>query len=378
MRWKRRGTVAILFTVAALVILSLLLFPACCCVPRPPANDGIPRPAPVSSVGYATFDVPKEAIPAKKTATEMRNVLFRIDPTIILHVHELLAEMHDKEIGTPLNFDDPSSFVIEIAYARVGVDGRSLTDLMNHYVFNYPGAPLRDLTVSMQNGQLKQEGIIHKVIDIPFSLLADVSVTPGGEIRLHPTSIRICGLNGKGLMKAVGISLEKFLDLSKAKGVRAEKNDLLLDPLKLLPPPAMEGTLTGIEITPDEMVQIFGSPEKMAKLSLPVEAKNYMFFKNGTLRMGKLFMVRAEMEVIDTDPSDPFDFFLAHYNNQLVAGFTRNLPDYGLAVHMRDFADLGKPRRPGEELAPGEPGDAGSEARGSRLEARGPRLEPRK
>ena len=59
-----------------------------------------------------------------------------------------------------------------------------------------------------------------------------------------------------------------------------------------------------------------------------------------------------DMQVIDTDPSDPFDFFIDEYNAQLVAGFDRNRSNYGLTVYMRDFDDLGKPPRPGEKLAP--------------------------
>jgi len=77
-----------------------------------------------------------------------------------------------------------------------------------------------------------------------------------------------------------------------------------------------------------------------------------MFFRDGTLRMGKLYFVRADMQVVDTDPRDLFDFFVDYYNNQLVQGFTRNQPDYGLKVFMRDFEDLGKPRQPGERLPP--------------------------
>ena len=77
-----------------------------------------------------------------------------------------------------------------------------------------------------------------------------------------------------------------------------------------------------------------------------------MLYRGGTLRMGKLLMVDADMQVTDTDPSDPFDFVIDGYNEQLVAGFTRNQSNFGLLVYMRDFNDLGKPPRPGERLIP--------------------------
>lgn len=122
-----------------------------------------------------------------------------------------------------------------------------------------------------------------------------------------------------------------------------EKNDLLIDPLAVLPALTVEGKVVGVRVDGDELIQEWHLEEEAAApLHSPSpEEPNDMHFEGGTLRMGKLFMVRADMEVIDLDPSDPFDFFIDYYNNQLVAGRSENQPDYGLKVFMRDFADLG-------------------------------------
>ena len=40
------------------------------------------------------------------------------------------------------------------------------------------------------------------------------------------------------------------------------------------------------------------------------------------------------------DPKDPFDFYLDHYRDQLVAGYTKITPAFGLRVFMRDFYKL--------------------------------------
>jgi hypothetical protein len=63
-------------------------------------------------------------------------------------------------------------------------------------------------------------------------------------------------------------------------------------------------------------------------------------------------MLEADMEVIDTDTSDPFAFFIDHYNDELVAGYEYNRPNYGLTVFMRDASDLGTPLKAGERMAP--------------------------
>ncbi|HEX9163682.1 MAG TPA: hypothetical protein VF980_18385 [Thermoanaerobaculia bacterium] len=334
-----------------LIVTFFTLFACCCPGARPRATSSVPENA-SPPIGTANLAVPTEAVPARHTETQMRNVKFHIDRTAALHIHDLRGQMFDKEEGKPLNFDNPRSFIVRMFNGHVGVDGQTLTDLMNRYVFNYPGAPLKNLVVSFEDGHLVQEGFMHKIIDIPFRMIAEVSATPDGWIRIHPVKIEICNLNGEALMKAFGISLEKVMTKLPA-GVRVKKNDVEIEPLAILPPPKIEGRLASVTVEGNELMQVFDDGSHPAPLQPPEpDVKNYMYFRNGTLRMGKLFMVTADMQVIDTDPSDPFDFFIEEYNAQLVAGSTRNRPDYGLTVYMRDYEDLGKPPRPGERLAP--------------------------
>ena len=55
----------------------------------------------------------------------------------------------------------------------------SLDNLMNRYVFGYANPPLRNLHASIEGNQLRQEGIMHKIVDIPFTMWADVSADHG-------------------------------------------------------------------------------------------------------------------------------------------------------------------------------------------------------
>jgi hypothetical protein len=348
-RWKPLAIV----TSTTTILLSLLLLPACCCLHRGPAAGwGPPPPIKVTPLGAADIPIPTMASSHAPTQTEMHHVLFHIDQDSELDIHRMRGVLQAKEAGAPLNLDDKRTFVMKLDTAEIGMTGPSLDVLLNRYVFGYPGAPLRELHISMAGTQLKQEGIIHKIVDIPFTMYANVSADHG-LIRIHPTKIDICGINGIGLLKAVGQSLEKMLALPKERGVSAEKNDLLLDPEKILPPPSVELKLTAVRVAGDELIQEFDAGQHLQALvpGRPDE-KNWMYFHGGTLRMGKLLMVDADMQVVDTDPADPFDFFIDHYNDQLVAGFSRNQANYGLVVYMRDFNDLGKPKQPDERLTP--------------------------
>jgi len=346
--WK---PVAILTSITT-VLLSLLLLPACCCVKGPLAPAIGPAKTEMPLIGSEQIPTPTEAAAKAPTQAFMRNVWFHIDQDAYLDIHTLRGEMVSKTPGAPLNFDNKTSFVLKVDTGTIGMRSASLDVLMNRYIFGYPNPPLRNLHVEPSGRQLKQSGIIHKVVDIPFTMWADVSAS-NGMIRIHPTKIDICGINGIGLLKAVGMTMEKMLKLPKERGISAQGNDLLLDPNHALPPPQVELHLVDVRIEGDELVQIFDAGRHLPELVLPhPEEKNTMYYRGGTLRMGKLLMIDADMQVVDTDPSDPFDFMIDRYNDQLVAGFTRNQPNYGLFVFMRDFDDLGKPMRPGERGVP--------------------------
>jgi hypothetical protein len=329
-----------LLTTTTTLLLSLVLLPACCCLQRLPALGNRAPVISIPSIGTEPIPTPTEAAAKAPVQGEMHNVVFHIDETTALDIHELRGELVPKEAGTPLNFDNKTTFVLKVDTATIGLNGESLDNLMNRYIFSYANPPLRDLHITMSGKQLRQQGIIHKIVDIPFTMLADVSVS-NGKIRLHPTKVDICGINGLGLLKAVGQNLEKMLPLPHDRGMSAEGNDLLLDPVKMLPPPSVELTLVSVRVEGDELIQVYDAGRHLPPLHpRHPEEKNWMYYRGGTLRMGKLLMVDADMQVVDTDPADPFDFFIDRYNDQLVAGHTQNQPDYSLLVYMRDFGKL--------------------------------------
>jgi len=277
------------------------------------------------------------------TETQFQNVDFQVASGIVLRIRELRGQMASKQHGQPVIFDDKRSFILQIDTADVALSMASLGHLMNDHVFAYHGAPLRALRFSTRNGQLAMSGVLHKVVDIPFQITATPTITDSGMIRIHPTAIRIFDVDGAGLMRALDITLSKLLDLRRAQGVTVIGNDLILDPLRILPPPSIQGRVVALRVAGNELVQVFGGAagrRRVAPLTPPDSAApNYMFFFGGTLRFGKLFMVQADMQIVDEDARDPFDFSIDEYNRQLVAGYSKNQPDMGLVVFMPDLAE---------------------------------------
>ena len=299
---------------------------------RIPAD--ITSPARVGPGENATFSRARADSGDTVTQVSMRKVNFYIIPSAALRIRTLRGQMRSLK-GGPVTFDDKNAFVIHLDYAEIGLNGSDITALMNSYIFAYPGAPLKRLKVRTSRSQVVQSGVMHKILDIPFEITADVSVTPAGLIRLHPVKTRILGVNGNDLMRAFGLSLEKILDLSKAKGVTVKGNDLFLDPVRILPPPAIEGHATAIRVDGDELVQTFGTVGAVPPLVPPDTSTGaYMYYKGGTLHFGKLLMLDAQMQIVDVRPSGLFNFSLDRYKDQLVAGYSKTLPDLGLQVFM--------------------------------------------
>jgi hypothetical protein len=308
-----------------------------------PTEVGPPVRASPDSLSRATT-------PDTVTQVAMRAVDFYVMPNAALRIRKLRGTMRSLQ-GGPVLFDDKHSFVIHMNYAEIGLNGTDITTLMNNYIFAYPGAPLKKLHVHTSGSRVVQTGTMHKILDIPFEITADVSVTPQALIRLHPVKTRILGVDGDKLMRAFGLSLQKILDLSKAKGVTVKGNDLFLDPVMILPPPAIEGHITAIRVDGDELVQTFGTLAEATPLTPPdTAATAYMFFRGGTLHFGKLLMLDAEMLIVDLRPTGWFNFDLDMYKDQLVAGYERTLPDLGLEVHMLGLEKLGTSSATASEL----------------------------
>ncbi|HEV8631311.1 MAG TPA: hypothetical protein VGV61_13415, partial [Thermoanaerobaculia bacterium] len=206
-----------------------------------------------------------------------------------------------------------------------------------------------------KDGKLRQEGILHKKIDIPFTITARVEATDDGRLRIHPLKIEVCNVNGKPLMDLLHLRMEKLLDLSGARGVTVTGNDLILDPARALPPPRMVGRVTRVRIEGDQLVQELGPTPGTPHLQAPPPppdpaVPNYMHLYGGTVRFGRLFMVATNLQIADAHPSDPFEFYLTYYDNQLAAGYSRSHLDDSLTTYMPDFSMVGKKLEPGERI----------------------------
>jgi hypothetical protein len=271
---------------------------------------------------------------------QMHNVMYHYTDNISVHLRDVGGALVPTTPGQIPVFDDKKSFSIQITAAEIAIPPQSLANILNTNVFSGADAPLKDIEVSIENGLLKIKGKLRKKGDISFETQGQLSATPDGKIRLHAEKIKALHLPVKGMMDLFGIDIADLIKNGKVKGVQAEKDDLILDPGEILPLPRITGKVTAIRLEPDNIVQRFGDPKKYAWTKVP--AQNYMAYRGNKLQFGKLLMSDADMVLIDPAPKDPFDFYLDHYQDELVAGYTKMTPQNGLRVYMVDYNKVKK------------------------------------
>jgi hypothetical protein len=274
----------------------------------------------------------------------MKNVDFHLTDTIIVHIVSLAGVLTPDGGSIPV-FDDKNSFHLEISSARVQVGTQALSNDLNEYVFAKPDAPLKHLAVTTRGNELVLKGTLASKGGISFETDGTVAATPDGQIRVHTTRIRALHLPLKGLMDVLGLDTAKLIDTKKISGIAVDKDDLILDPQQILPPPRMHGHLASIQVESGGILLVFGETgqkDKGEALSSRCGGRNFQLFRGGTVRFGKLTMSDTDLELLDDHPADPFDFSIDHYQRQLVAGYSKMSARGGLCVHMPDFGTLPK------------------------------------
>lgn len=291
-----------------------------------------------------SFSIPAQVQSTKDRSVEvqMRNVTYHFSDSVAVSISRLHGRLVPKS-DFP-DFDDKNSFTLQMESSQISITPDSLANSLNSYVFAKKDAPLKGLSIRIENSsRLRIEGKLRSKGDIPFEMTGTIKAAANGRIRLHAEGIKALHVPVKGIMDLLGVDVADVIKNGKMQGVQADKDDLILDPSALFPPPHISGKVTDVQLENGRIVLLFGRADGAMPMHVP--AANYMAFRGNRLRFGKLTMRDSDMVLIDMDAKDPFDFFFDHYQEQLVAGYTKETPSYGLRVFMRDYNKLGHRKR---------------------------------
>jgi len=289
--------------------------------------------------------LPKLGKAQSKTVSEphevhiaMKNVMYHYTGPIAVHIVQLQGELVPNKVGSIVVFDDKNSFTIAMVSAEIAISCTALAQALNEDVFSAADAPIKAVTIESKNNRLVIRGKFHQKKDVPFETIGTVSANGDGRIRLHSEHVKAAHLPVKGIMDLLGLDLARLINTNKVQGIAVDKDDLIIDPQQILPAPRIRGKVTAVRIQGNDIVQVFGSERDPHRA--PKQAGNFISLRDGEVRFGKLTMRDSDIVMVDLDEQDPFDFYIDHYQQQLIAGYTKTTPELGLRVYMRDFSKL--------------------------------------
>ena len=274
----------------------------------------------------------------KTVAARMHNVLFHFTDrsgALILDLNGALVPTGSNEMPV---FDEKSSFAVLVASAQIAISPAALSDILNTLVLNKPDAPLKDLTMTIEDGKLKMKGKLHSKGDVPFQTQGTVAVNPDGRLRITTEKVKALKIPVKGMMNLFGIELASVINTSKIAGMDTDKNDLLIDLSTLLPPPHILGKVVAVRLDKNAIVTTMKGDA--APTEIGPDSGNFMAFRGNQLRFGKLTMTDSDLVVMDMTPNDPLDWNQNRYQQQLEAGYSKITPKFGLVAFAVDFAKL--------------------------------------
>jgi hypothetical protein len=322
----RRGVLA---AIAALVLLLLLLGCAFWLGRRTAHTSAAPAvPAPdVAAVSAANKGV-------APTTVYAHNLLLRQGPHFRIYVRWIRGQMLRTHRDINPSFDDPDSFLLTISKGVISVHLQDLADFLN--AGTTTGTPLKNISIQSSGNEIELHGTVHKIV--PVKLEGELSPLPGGRVRFHVSSYSVLKMPMKGLLGVFHLKLSDLTSSSALPGVQISGNDIFFDTEKLLPAPHIQGQITTVNVSPQDLTVIYGgSADDETKLS---QWHNFIRFRGGDLDFGKLTMRDADITMIDASNAAWFDLDLVNYQAQLVNGYTRMTAQAGLEIYMPSLNTL--------------------------------------
>jgi len=209
---------------------------------------------------------------------------------------------------------------------------------MNTSVTSSPKAKVKDLRISASGNQLLIDGTMKEGVHVPFHAVADVGMTGDNRVRINVHQVKVGRLPVKGMLDALGLSMEDLIGQKGLKGMSVEGDSFVIDPRTAFPPPQIQGNITGVSVAGDGIVLRFG--EGAPRMTMG-EKGNYIAMRGGNIEYGRDEMFDSDLTMTDSTPGDPFEFYLGEYWRQMVAGTIKVTPAKALRMRVPDYSKIG-------------------------------------
>ena len=135
----------------------------------------------------------------------------------------------------------------------------------------------------------------------------------------------------KWLLNFKPFNLEKLINLPPNQHLMVRGNLMMVKPFGLFPPPHIDGKISTVHVM-SKWIELEFSGKDPAFSNIPQSgASNFIYLQGGNAQFGKIGMLGAQVQVIDKNPKNLFQFSLLNYLSYLPHSDVQ-LTDMGGAV----------------------------------------------
>ena len=289
---------------------------------------------------------------------QMQSVLLRVMNDVVLQVDSLDGVLLPSRKNEVVSLDDKNSFSLKIQNATTSISSSDLAALANDFILPRANTPLRNLSLTFNPDQsIQVKGDFHKLVDVPFSGTASLHVTPDGNMRMHLANMTVAGVIHQDVLNSLGIKVSSVAKPKRKQSFKIVGNDIIFPIDQMFPPPHVSGQLHDINISGNQLNMIFGTDkqardqEQSAVEKPSITSGSYIYFRGGTMKFALLTMSPANLELLPLKPDlhKRFEFSVDQYYQQLVAGYSKALPNKGLLVYMGDDREIQPSTQPAQK-----------------------------
>jgi hypothetical protein len=274
------------------------------------------------------------------TRIEIVGVDLHILGDAVARVERLEGTVVGDRPGEPIPLDDASRYTIEVENGVMFVGYDDLSRVMNEYTLK--GGPIGGIVMAREEdederGRVELKGRLRSGLGLSFEIEGTPEPMPDGRIRIRTEAIQALEIPVGGLMHALGLEPGDIMSGLEERGLAFDGDDMILDASRALPPPRIHGAVTSVRVEDRGLRMTYGSARPA-----PESRRNYLHFRHGVIKIGRMDQYDADLTITDADPRDPFDFYGEQMNRQLAAGYSKMSEAGALTMFIPDYADMAR------------------------------------
>ncbi|PCI67760.1 MAG: hypothetical protein COB26_09185 [Piscirickettsiaceae bacterium] len=266
----------------------------------------------------------------------IKNTNFRVVDNIGFYIPDLIVRATPNDSSQPLVFDDPTSFSLTPLKGSVVIDSAKLEALLNKKVFAFKGATLRNIKVKTATNVLTLSGqMIRKGLWVPFVLKGDIKLQDGHILNYTPWQVITDGQDATMVLKAANVEIDELLTVD-APGAKLIGSTIVLDTLKLFPPPVLNLKISKAAMEDRGLVLSFDNLGAETDSATLTDSNSYILIKGGDVKFMKAVPTNARVQVMSTSSEADLDFCLYDYRDQLSAGHLKLKEDGAILAYLKN------------------------------------------